>query len=204
MHSSESSPRTTHFDNSVSSLSLSTHLQYPDSLRALSPRASHVRFLARATLSTSSLRAPRPLSLQYSDLFDERFSTRAPSTAPRSLLSRAPLEHVHLTLSFSFRAPPSSGRVPSLLQSHGLAALPPCLSSLWNQAEEEDAVLPLRDSRGRFGGASRRAPENQAGTEPQQQSARAFWRETSPRPRCISIRPSENVTTRCAFDGECR
>ena len=47
-------------------------------------------------------------------------------------------------------------RLISVRQSHGLAALPPCLSSLWNQAEEEDAVLPLRDSRGRFGGTSRR------------------------------------------------
>ena len=31
-----------------------------------------------------------------------------------------------------------------------------------------------------------------------------FWRETSPRPRRVSIRPAGHVTTRCTFDGECR
>jgi len=67
-------------------------------------------------------------------------------------------------LSLSHCAPPSSGRVASVSANMERTRRPsPCLSSLRKQADNEPS---------------------------QQRSARAFWRETSPRPRRVSIRPS--------------
>ena len=157
------------------------------------PSTSSSYGLLDNSLRTSSLRRAPLYSLSLSPRLHTTLRTLALSERSATCLSpsfrRTELSH---TCASRACAPHSDlqpsrpalfwARSISVRQSHGLTALPPCLSSLRNQAEEEDAVLPLRDSRGRFGGTSRCAPENQAGTEPQQQrSAPALWRETSPR-----------------------
>ena len=138
----------------------------------LVPRTSRARALLEPrALRRHVLSCTRPQLALHSC---ERFSSTSSSYG---LLGNSP------RTSSLRHAPLSSGCVASALLQSGEDTLPfPRLSSLRNQAEEEDALLPLRDSHGRFGGTSRRAPENQADTEPQQQrSAPALWRETSPR-----------------------
>ena len=95
----------------------------------------------------------------------------------RFLHTSSPLS-LHSDLLFpSTHAPrPLLGALHPHRQSQGHATPPPCRSSLRKQADED----LLR------------------------RSARAFWREISPRPRRVSIRPTGRVTTQCSFDGECR
>ena len=110
-----------------------------------------------------------------------------------------------LSMSSATCASPSSLRVASALrQSAGHATPPPAFPRFGNR---QMSRICWGDPRGRFGGASRRASEKQADTDAHlllRRSARAFWREPSPPPRRVSIRPAGSVTTRCTFDGECR
>jgi len=89
--------REPHTSTTPSKLSLTPHPQssalslHTPSVPRLSPSAfsySHVRFLARATLSTSSLRAPRPL-LGAFPLSANRGRTRCPSPGLSSLWNQA-------------------------------------------------------------------------------------------------------------------
>jgi len=158
-----------------------------------SPRASQAPHrtpsLLRELAENHTLRQLRPNSLglhtlrtQTLSFSTSAFLTRPSWTAPRPLLTcglfgKQPLKHT----STQHCAPLSSGRVRSVSANRERTRCPsPGLSSLWKQADQEDALLPLRekqagqgdallllrDSRGRFGGTSRRAPENQADTEP--------------------------------------
>jgi len=142
---------------------------------------------------------------------------------PRASRARAPLKHVRLSATCASRqlSPSTPERFlhtssPSAfstliclssnslssgllkLSTHVLSALRPAL--FWARrirtANRTDTP-PLPPAASRF--------RKQADDEPsQRRSAQAFWRETSPRTRRVSIRPAGSVTTRCTFDGECR
>ena len=147
---------------------------------------ANVAFLSQFSSSSSAL-----LPSTHTELSHVRLSSTCTSSqTPPSTLSCAS-RHVRLSstpASYSLvsqaRALHHSSR-PALFWAHcirvrqsgGHATPPPCLSSLRKQAEDEDLL---------------------------RRSARAFWRETSPRPRRVSIRLAGSVTTRCTFDGECR
>jgi len=173
--------------------------------------------------------APRPLLCTLSRTLTCAFSARALTALSLSLSTPSPHSPSPHTLSpqtLSERSLLYERFSTGALFRHVLPALRPDLS--WarsirvRQSGEDTLPFPpafprfgsrqirkmrfyLLDPRGRFGGTSCRAPENQADTEPQQQrSAPALWRETSPPPRRVFIHPWGSVTTRCSFDGECR
>ena len=139
----------------------------------------HVRLSTLAPLDNSprsSLRLHSALSVQ---LLHGRFLH---SSAPQHVLC-----HVRLALfsSSTLLSQVPFSNVPRPLFGH-VASAPPI-------------------ARTRHPSPGRSSLREQADDEPsQRRSARAFWRETSPPPRRVAIRPSGSVTTRCTFDGECR
>ena len=138
---------------------------------------------------SSTLPPKQPLSPVLTQNSDVRFSTRplSPSTLSLSQVLRPAFSFIQVQYSDStsaFSTRPSSTAPRSLLGA--LHPSPP----IGRTRHPSPGLSSLR---------------KQADTEPsQQRSARAFWRETSPPPRRVSIRPSGSVTTRCSFDGECR
>ena len=162
----------------------------------------HLSTTLPGTLTCASPRAlpsKQPLSLEFTrgtlSHCHVRFSTR--------LLPRAPRQHVlsqaasalfsHSTLVRAFQARLTASSFLSLLSDSTLSVLsatllcPPTRPALfWARC------IHLRQS----GGHATPPPrcfslQKQADTEPsQQRSARAFWRETSPPPRRVSIRSS--------------
>ena len=184
----------------------------------------HDRFRARAS-RLSCLAPPKQLRLSATCASQQRASparaplsnvrlSARPLTWPSSQLSssssalvRFSSFHVppkHSTLS---AAPPpkySHTRASQVLHTQTLLSSvfhPPRPALFWTrcihtrQSEEDTPPLPLPFLASDFEGDD----DPLVG-----RSARAFWREISPRPCLASIRPSESVTTRCSFDGECR
>ena len=165
----------------------STHSTVASRLSCLAPLVplKHVRFSATCA------------SQQRALLSNVRFSARAlPSKQPLSL------KFTHRTLSCASHNVHLPNRTLSLPSTQTCFLLPtPRPALFWarcnrvRQSGEDTAPFP--PAAPCFG-------NRQMSRICWGRSARPFWRETSSRPRRVSIRPSGSVTTRCSFDGECR
>ena len=150
--------------------------------RLAGSRRPGARTLASFSLSPSQPTAPRSsLSLPSHTLHKAPSRTKklplVRLSSTHSLVRLLPSTHTNFTL----RAPPSFGRVASASANRERTSRRSlCLSSLPKQGDESDP------------------------SGPPQRGEKEKGREISPRPCRASIRPSESVTTRCSFDGECR